>query len=878
MAICGCADDLRGSLSSTQNFVSLGFSIENPATTRAVSLPHENRIDHVYLMFFDDAISEDDAILIGYVKAEVSFDDEATLKFPVPSFLQKDSNYRLLALANADDFAPDGFDNYLLFLENMLSSADGLTMRDVELRVELSRDASLVYDADNSDFLIPMTGGAPASADGDSFFRVETVAGNYQMNRQIVFRRSVARVDVVNNAENAFHLEEVAVCNYRTSTKPFKSTEDSELHGAMGAWGKTVGSLYAFPNLTSVNDMGDSSSTGVILSGYYVEDGLQDEKPCYYRVNIGSIGSPQTIWPNSLYRLVINSVKGRGCATPDEAYSSSECLIEVSSDYGWNEPGIGYDIDDDGNFLAVSQPKIYLSGSNIEPVRVMVFASEKVDWGVETDSDWVVVNKGNNYIDISPSAANPVAEARATMVRIIGKVQGSGSSLCVVVNVTQGAGGGMVEDWELPSVALLPVNGKYDAESASFVADHVKVTHNKNEDGSWSNRIDVDGFAPEIFNSFIDIPMQLYVDPELGDDVSVKITDNLSWPLEGCISTEKAEGLRYTWESFTNSNKPEKTKDVSGSWINNDSQINISVGAMAPDDPAIIRSITLTANQGDKSEYVISIKPRPVIIDDVILKMDDGSYTMVIDRNVQDYFEKSLYKFTAWRDDGYRESQAYHYGNYSEMKIPGKFLDSDASIQYENHHRAFGGNVFTSWASDNNLYNNYIKKEWYQYNQCENCLLSPFYSQDKIEGWGLPSLQILNEAFGKLHVSKMRMFFLSDVQVVGDIPVCNYLPFVSPDNTSYPVNRSVGHNYYMVSDDQPKSNGVKVYFDQNDNFCISDVYYAGSSLKIRWLARYVRELSPDDLDMYMNDYLGYGSKPSPLRPCTPDTYPWTQPY
>lgn len=872
----GCSDDLRVSspAADIQNSVSLGFSIEDPAMTRAVaSLPYENEIRDVYLIFFDDAPAAGDALMAGYVKAAVADDDAGTLRFPIPQFLQKNNDYRILGLANPDGFTPSGFDNYMQYIESILpsSSESAPTMKDIEATLLLASDSSLVYNPEDEDFLIPMTG--TASGEDSSLFRVLSVDGSYRMNRPLVFRRSVARIDVINGAESEFQLEQCAVCNFRDTSLPFCPTEATGEINDIGSMGNPVASLYTFPNSSITVESGDGSSTGVIIKGYYIEGGTPDSEASYYRVNIGSSGSSQMILPNHLYRLRIKSVNGRGAATPEEAYGSKESLIELAADSEWDEPGKWYDMDEDGNYIAVSQLRIDFPGTDHTANQTMVFASDNVDWHIEMDpgAEWLSVSKEDNCFYLTPSSDNTTGAARTAIVRVVGAVAGSTSPLCVTMTASQSPAGGAVEDWELPPLALVPIDAKYDATSGKLIADHVKVSHIHNPDDTWTNTIEIDGFDPTCFNSFIDIPCRLHIDPELGDVAT--ITNTMEWPMVGCMSQDKAEGIKYTWNSFTTGATTSQQPSIIPNSLPEETIVNISVGAMAPDDPVIVRNITLES-VGYKVLYELRIQPRPVIIDDVILRMPDESYIMVCDRNVQDALEKNLYTFTKWTSDGYRDSQAYHYGGYSKMSIPEK-KDSNRVPVYETLHRAFGGNAFTSSAATNDMYNKYIKNEWPQYYKCDNCKLSPFYTDTKINDWGLPSKEILIQLCQNLHASKMRLFLLSDIKTKSNIEICSYLPFVSASETSPPTRTSV--NYYMISNETGTCKGVATYFN-NDNICTIDTLYnSGSSFKNKWLARYVRTVT-DDLEMYKNDYLGYGTESSPLRPCTPDTYDWKSPY
>lgn len=884
----GCTDDLRLSAPAAdiQNSVSLGFSIEGPAITRAVAaLPHETAIRDVYLLFFDDSPTDGDALMLGYVKASVDDADSGTLRFPIPSFLQKNQDYRILGLANPDGFTPTGFDNYMQYLESILPSSteSTLTKRDIEATLLLASESSLVYDPDNEDFLIPLTG--TASGEGSSLFSVLTVDGSYRMSRPLVFRRSMARIDVINGAESEFQLVQCAVCNYRDKSLPFSPTEPTGEINDIGSMGNPVASLYTFPNSSATVESGDTSSTGIIVKGYYIEGDTPDSEASYYRVNIGSQDNSQMILPNHLYRLRIKSVKGRGAATPEEAYGSGESLIELAADSEWDEPGKWYDMDEAGNYIAVSQLRIDFPGTGYAADRNMVFASNNVDWHIEIESgsDWLSVSKETNCFYLTPSSDNTSEAARTAVVRVAGTVAGSATPLSVTMTASQSPAGGTVEDWELPPLALVPVDAKYDATTGKLIADHVKVSHVKNVDGTWNNTIEIDGFEPTCFNSFIDIPCRLHIDPEIGDAATVKISNDLLWPLEGCISQSGASNLKYTWDSFPKSSAfsvsnpiPQQPVPQSNS-LSDGASVVLSAGAMAPDDPEIVRNITLSSNNGlQQVSYTLRIAPRDIVVDDVILQMPDKSYIMVCDRNIQSVFTN---KYFGWDSNGYKKGQAYHYGNYKWMKIPFKFSSNTQTIAWEDQHEdeQLSGTTLSIFLSSDAHIQQAITN-WKSKYISPIDRLSPFYNSTSILEWNTPSYNQMDWIISNISVSKMRMFIVSDVQLANDVPVCCYLPYYMKNTSLVPTNTNASSMYEYVLSQQESTgfHSIRLVID-TDRIGYTLITNLSSSSG-NGIIRSVRTLSSDELEMYKTNYLGYGSEPSPLRPCTPDTYPWKSPY
>lgn len=873
--------------------VSVGFSIENPSLTRASSLPHECAIDDVYLLFFDSTAEDADASLLGYVKAETNEEDGTRLSFPIQRFLSSGVPYGVLALANADSYTPDGFDNYMRYLEDVITKApnETPTMGYMQSALEFYHIDRITYSPSDSGFLLPMEGSVVGEAGAIPTLTFKATSSGYVAEGSLRFRRSVVRVDVSNGATAHFKLAGATLCNYRTSAYPMNICKESGMLRGIPETDLTddkfiaiadedsdfqslEGMLYAFPNAETGDSDKLSSATGVIIKGYYIEDEEEDSQPSYYRVNLGPSDTAQMLIPNSLYQIGIISVLGRGCSSAEEAYGSEECLIELASGSGWNQPGVGYDVDDKGNFLVVTQPRIELPGDGASAGSSWVFASENVEWGIEKDGseDWYEVNSSLNHIDVIPRSANEEETPRIGGFTVIGKVDGR-IALRVPVEVMQGAGSGGVEEWTLPPFALIPVEGSLNKRTGLYEADHVKVGHRQNEDGSWTNTIEIDGFAPEIYNGFIDIPMKVYTDPELGE-VKVKITNTLSWPMEGCMSQNQAGNLKYEWDSFKKSNTPPQPSAINTD-LPNDAVLNVSVGAMGPDDPAIIRRIKMSDGT-TPVEYILTIKPRPVIIDDVILKLSDDSYIMVCDRNVQDPGKAN---FCGWTLEGYRESQAYHFGSYTSMVIPEKFENEDKSrVAGENFHTNFGGAVITSLepeSSSNCEYLPLLQKWRLNYHTSSINRLSPFYSQEGIENWILPSISQFSQFEPIIKVSKMRMYILSDIPTKSGLDVCCYLSFTMFTGTSgNPTSTNICE--YLLSDiNNNKLSSCRLRIDSQPTVYVN---INPNSTTKNYTLRLIRELSEADLEMYKKEYLGYDGKESPLKPCIPDTHPYYQPY
>lgn len=393
----------------------------------------------------------------------------------------------------------------------------------------------------------------------------------------------------------------------------------------------------------------------------------------------------------------------------------------------------------------------------------------------------------------------------------------------------------------------------------------------------------IDGFAPDSFNSFIDIPFLIKVTNTSASDV--KITTTLEWPLEGTISNEPYKTKYYYCpESFTDKAvvNSENIVEVPTSFtLSEDLKFYISVGAMAPDDPSIKREITITAN-GNAVTYDLEIRPRQVIVNDVILTYSNGEVYLINDRNYQGY---ELYgcesfdanKTTVWNTDGTKK-QAYHYCSFEPMKIPFKTSDNmntDSDIANEAYHSEMLGfkNSFSNRVNFKTYYG-----QWKKINKCDldNCE-SPFYSSEEIDSWGYNKSQHLKELGQKMKVSKMRMFLVSEVPAKdgdSEIPICCYFPYYNKSSSSMTGEDSNSVAYLAAT-----SNFVKLNYNSDTPGQIKVIRCNNTEMGItipqsttgyEVCLRPVRQLTQTELDNYRNNYLGYENGTLKLSPCKPD--------
>lgn len=160
--------------------------------------------------------------------------------------------------------------------------------------------------------------------------------------------RIVARYDV-KNADLDYTLESVSIWNaFPEQTigdinfSDFTPARIRRLYGINEIQeNKILGGLYSYENFVSSPEQNDDVSTCLILGIRNNESGNLG----YYRVNANLQGRPQQIRRNNAYTFTVNSVKGTGENTEEDAYNSSKNELNVQVNE-WN-------IDDQGCIVSL---------------------------------------------------------------------------------------------------------------------------------------------------------------------------------------------------------------------------------------------------------------------------------------------------------------------------------------------------------------------------------------------------------------------------------------------------------------------------------------------------------------------------------------------
>lgn len=875
----GCADDLRsGSVfSAGAGDAVISFSVENVSLTRAeVGQDMETRIDHAYLLFYPADAAVQTAKPLAAVRAEVSETNTSSLIFKMPLLLEPDTDYQLVAIANADFYVPDGYGNFAVYLDSWCrdSATDAIGLH-------LFRADRIL--AENSDCL-PMSGGVS----NEDPFRFSMQNGIYNVAASLSFRRTVARIDVANLVQEGFKVEGVSLCNWRDAVSAVADqssignrigrvcgilTDEEEVSGdeiftempEAGEDGiqQLKESIYCFPSVTYDSYPSDHESTALIIKAKYGDD----TESSYYRVNVGLTGNKSEIKANVKYLVAIQSVKGRGAATAEEAYAAEESPLVLSIVKDWDLEG-SFAMDDNGNFIVLSSGRVDFAGDAVASKELRVLTSRGTTWSMQYTADnddsadaFIVSALNESSIAVSTTGKN-TGESVLSGRLVVTAHTPQGGFLNVDVVLAQNPAA------DQPDEPVIPDNIPFALVPTSY--ERVKIKYGETE-----NTIEIDGFDPTCFNSFIDIPFTVYFkDSSLS---SVNISTTLQWPLEGRISLDRSSQYVYCKKSFdafgTGQVQDSDGKEFEYNELHDSSVIvredldviNISVGAMGPDDPEIIRNITLYS-KGQEVSYVLKIKPRKVIIEDVIL-IDSENVWFIMDRNIQSLTNNNYLMYVS-RDTEGRKRQAYNYCDQSYVTIPFKYRSEGISFS-ENQHEMYRGDLVTQ-GQKNNMTNR--RKDWLSRYQSTNSQASDptFYDSDNINKWIYPTKEVVQLCGERMKISKMRMFLLSDVPAMeGDeiIPICCYWSYLGagPDINAWP------RYGYFIQYGNTELTPQSILF----------LYIVGSRVNTYdWnvdksdygLSRLVRPLTSDELKLYKDNYLGYGSEPHKLTICHPDTY------
>ncbi len=306
-----------GSLHGTDE-LSIAFSIDGlPSLRSGEDGVDESAIESVSLLFLSET-----GKYVASANADMQPGTQSRLSFKIPVILKENTPYRLLAITNTHHYLPEGYDDYLTYIDRLSHESKGQPFSPILQKKEALTPTSIR--------LLPMR--------GETAFTFTREDGVCHSDASLTFRKLVSRIDIINEATDELRIEAAALCNWRdevNAADPAQSAGNvqgiyaDETDGMpefvdfpVGA-ANLYGSLYCFPSPPGISESGDHHTTSVILKAYWHDD----TEATFYRVNIGDKGQEVRMEANMRYSLTIKSVGGRGSATPADAYGSAETIF-----------------------------------------------------------------------------------------------------------------------------------------------------------------------------------------------------------------------------------------------------------------------------------------------------------------------------------------------------------------------------------------------------------------------------------------------------------------------------------------------------------------------------------------------------------------------
>ncbi len=456
LLMAGCVDDLRNrSLfdCGAGNAV-ISYSVADVILTRdGEEEDFESVIDHAYLLFYEADASVRTEVPVAAVRAESVPTNPGILSFKMPITLKPNTNYQLLAVANADSYTPSGFESFGGYLESWCKNYSLTDYSPLQFLYESRLKPGSIQH-------LPMCGEVK---DG-GIFRFSEANGDYIISSSLSFRRKVARIDIANIVTDRFNVESVLLCNWRdpVDVSPSVGSASNILGSSHGELSEDTASvddfilmpkdhshgiqrlknkIYCFPSISYESYLGDKESTALIIKAKFG----QDANSSYYRVNIGRNGNLSEVKANRKYLITIQSVKGSGAPTPEEAYAAKESPIVLSVVEDWDLDGSNFAMDDNGNFIVLSTSKLDFNGDDIEKREVKVLTSKGLEWTAsylpdnDYSSDAFHVSKlyENSFV-ISPADTNTDTDPYLGKCIVTAQTP-DGNVLSVAISLTQQA-------------------------------------------------------------------------------------------------------------------------------------------------------------------------------------------------------------------------------------------------------------------------------------------------------------------------------------------------------------------------------------------------------------------------------------------------------
>lgn len=388
--------------------VRVNYTIDGmESATRATEVEgHERLLEDVHILFY----RSDNESYITYQHASVT-SGSSSFTFPIPDGLEAGTSYKTLIVGNAHSHVPAGYATFDAYLN--LSMTNTYSQMYQKIYAERNEDHTSAT-GEHKDAL-PMWGELVDGSGQPVDFRYTQTApsGPITFSGTVHFSRSVCRLDLRHLAAQKLIIDAVKLCNYRKAGYYFHNdAPKGEIQSGLGeeAWVK-VGdpyagnpevpglldnqqlnaAIYAFPNIVPVVQQNDDQTTYLMIRGYY-QDGTDNtpenprKKLTYYRFNMAENGQSQILRRNYRYLAVINSVKGAGAASEDEAKDAETPLLDYTVDDTWTDSDSNTVTDSKGNYMTISRAMVTFDGYKDLSEAVKVTVSKGLSWSLEWDT------------------------------------------------------------------------------------------------------------------------------------------------------------------------------------------------------------------------------------------------------------------------------------------------------------------------------------------------------------------------------------------------------------------------------------------------------------------------------------------------------------
>ncbi|MDR0765818.1 MAG: hypothetical protein LBF09_02625 [Odoribacteraceae bacterium] len=490
LSLASCQREWSLERSKAAGEFTLTLSVADADATRS-SIPleaGEDQVNSLHVLFFEES-GDGSGKFLGYYEARNADDDDpdnddlhGLLDPPLSSREQVRVAFGDITVVKdphdqGQTFIPDA-DYSLLVVANI---GEYIGARDVDdwIAAMIGKRESEVLDGA---FLV--INGASDETDDTRVIQPTNLPMNARVKRlarqeevSVELRRSVFRISVINEAVG-YELVSASLWNVYPRTPAWENVMNlfdlpllKRFYGVPATGNEITAGLYAFENLSAVNEKNDERTTCLVL-------GLEhDGQVHYYRVNLNIVaGIGQQLARNGAYRLRIKNVGGPGEASEIDAYTAANFLLDVTVNE-WNVDEQGTLLSDGDNVLAV-------------PTNDIVFtpAAEERAYSVYT--------RGTATLELArvilPEGITATLEGHTLVVTVTatteareGYVELRLGTLKALVNIHQRPASETFLDLSRYDLPPFPGNGVYQMEG------NVRVTSS----GPWSAKIYGEGFT-----------------------------------------------------------------------------------------------------------------------------------------------------------------------------------------------------------------------------------------------------------------------------------------------------------------------------------------------------------------------------------------------